>query len=396
MEALYQILEVLKKKDLYPDIRSIEGISTEPEAIVDGKKVLLFCSNNYLGISGDKKIKDEIIKAIEKYGMGSGGSRLVSGNLDIHQRLEKEIAEYKNSESAITFLSGYMANTGAIPAILNNFEYSLKSNFTKAISGDNAEVFSDESNHASIIDGCRLAKAEIIIYRHKDVLDLENKLKKSRAKKKLIVSDGVFSMDGDIAPVDKLADLSDKYEAILMIDDAHGTGILGPNGEGTATHFNLKNKVDITMGTFTKAFGGVGGFITGSKILTDYLRITARSYIFSAPIPPAISAGLIEAINISKNDKGRRERVLSNAKYLRDGLRKNGFDVLGETPIVPILIGKDENAINISRKLFEKGIFAPAIRWPAVPKGESRIRFTVMATHTKEQIDILINTLKSL
>ena len=399
MNNIKKLIDILRSKDIYPDIRSVQGVATEPEIIVDGKRVILFCSNNYLGLSNNKEVKESIKNAVEKYGMGSGGSRLVSGNLDIHQELEHEIASFKGSESAVNFLSGYMANTGTIPAVLTDLEYSLKSIFKNKLLVDRAEVFSDELNHASIVDGCRLSKAEIVVYKHKDTIDLEKKLKKSKALKKLIISDGVFSMDGDIAPIDKLADLAEKYRSMLMIDDAHGSGVLGPNGEGTEAHFILKevkNKVDITLGTYTKAFGGVGGFVSGTKALTDFLRITARSYIFSAPIPPSISAGLITAIKIAKNEGFRREKLISNAKYLRLKLKDSGFNVLGETPIIPVVIGKDEDSISMSRKLFEKGIFAPAIRWPAVPKNQSRLRLTVMATHTKEQIDTLVDSLNSL
>ena len=396
MNNIKKLIDILRSKDIYPDIRSVQGVATEPEIIVDGKRVILFCSNNYLGLSNNKEVKESIKNAVEKYGMGSGGSRLVSGNLDIHQELEHEIASFKGSESAVNFLSGYMANTGTIPAVLTDLEYSLKSIFKNKLLVDRAEVFSDELNHASIVDGCRLSKAEIVVYKHKDTIDLEKKLKKSKALKKLIISDGVFSMDGDIAPIDKLADLAEKYRSMLMIDDAHGSGVLGPNGEGTEAHFKLKNKVDITLGTYTKAFGGVGGFVSGTKALTDFLRITARSYIFSAPIPPSISAGLITAIKIAKNEGFRREKLISNAKYLRLKLKDSGFNVLGETPIIPVVIGKDEDSISMSRKLFEKGIFAPAIRWPAVPKNQSRLRLTVMATHTKEQIDTLVDSLNSL
>jgi 7-keto-8-aminopelargonate synthetase-like enzyme len=238
-----------------------------------------------------------------------------------------------------------------------------------------------------------LAKAERVIYKHKDMSDLENKIKKHKKKNNLIVTDGVFSMDGDIAPLKDIKFLGKKYGIKVMVDDAHASGLLGKNGRGTAEHFNIEN-VDITMDTFTKAFGGVGGFIAGSKDLIDYLRVTARTYIFSAPIPPAVSAGLIEAIKIASIDNKLRENLWNNVKHVREELKKMGFNILGETNIIPILVGNEKRAVAFSRELFENNVFIPAVRWPAVPEGQARLRLTIMATHEKEQIDHLLNILQ--
>jgi 8-amino-7-oxononanoate synthase len=392
MENIKKSLNWIKKNELYPDVYMAESASTDPEVIIDGKKVLMFSSNNYLGLANDERVKLKMIEATKKYGMGSGGSRLLSGNIDIHNELEKQIADFKGEESAITFLAGYMANVGVIPALMADTGSNFLNIFKKPAE-KNSAIFSDELNHASIIDGCRLAKAERVIYKHKDMSDLENKIKKHKKKNNLIVTDGVFSMDGDIAPLKDIKFLGKKYGIKVMVDDAHASGLLGKNGRGTAEHFNIEN-VDITMGTFTKAFGGVGGFIAGSKDLIDYLRVTARTYIFSAPIPPAVSAGLIEAIKIASIDNKLRENLWNNVKHVREELKKMGFNILGETNIIPILVGNEKRAVAFSRELFENNVFIPAVRWPAVPEGQARLRLTIMATHEKEQIDHLLNILQ--
>lgn len=398
-EEVNKILNFATEKGIYPDIPIIESSPTEPEVIVDGKKVLMFSSNNYLGLANHPGVKEAVLRGVEKYGMGSGGSRLMSGNTDVQIELEERIAKFKGCESAITFVTGYMANTGTIQALLNPPNVNIldilkKYNLLSALK-DKSVVFSDELNHASIVDGCRLGKAERIVYKHRDVADLENKLKKAKKyKRKLIITDGVFSMDGDVAPIKEIMDLADEYGAVFMVDDAHSTGVLGENGRGTAEFFKLEKNPDITMGTFTKAFGGIGGFIAGSKEMIDYLRVMARTYMFTAPIPPAIVTGLIESINIIENDKDRIKRVWENSRYLKNKLSDLGFNVLdSESPIVPVLVGEDKKGIELSRAMLEKGFFAPCVRWPAVPAKKSRLRLTVMSEHSKEQIDSLINAL---
>ncbi len=392
-----ETLKFIDKKIAYPDIYSIEGASTNPEVTVNGKKVLMFCSNNYLSIATDSRIKEVMRGAVEKYGMGSGGSRLVSGNIDIQAELEAKIAQFKGVEDAITFSTGYMANTGVIPVLLKPpttsfFGYIKDKTFLR----DASLVLSDELNHASIVDGVRLSKAEKIVFRHKDTAGLEEALKTSRGyKRKLIVTDGVFSMDGDIAPLSDIMNLAKKHDAVVMVDDAHATGILGEHGKGTAEHFHLTENPDISMGTFTKVFGGVGGFVAGSRDLIKYLRVTARTYIFSAPIPPVIATGLIKAIDIVASEPERRRKLWENITYAHAGLRSKNLNILeSETQITPILIGDEKKAINVSRRLLELGCFLPCVRWPAVARGASRLRMTLMTDHTKEQIDALIGALE--
>lgn len=403
-EDNFTILKLLKEKKLFPDIYKINGTPTSPEVnVINDKgvisKVLMFSSNNYLGLANDNRVKSAVIKGVEKYGMGSGGSRLVSGNTEIQVELESSIAKLKGCDSAITFSTGYMANTGVIPAFLNPPKFFpteiakswiLKKIFRKY----DSTVFSDEFNHASIVDGCRLARSNRVIYKHKNLDDLEYKLKKNKYGRKLIITDGIFSMDGDISPVKDLVFLSRKYGAALMIDDAHGTGVLGENGGGTSDYFQLKEKPEIIMGTCTKALGGVGGFVAGSKDIIEYLRISARTYIFSAPIPPAISAGLMESIKIINEEKPFK-KLKTNIEYFLPLLRSAGFNILEtETQIIPLIIGDDIKTIEVSRKLFKEGILVPAIRWPAVPKNLGRLRITLMATHSKENLDYFLGKLK--
>ena len=400
MEQIKKFLKFVQENKLYPDVKLISGSPTATEIVINGRKILVFCSNDYLGLANSALLKKAAHEAIDKYGVGSGGSRLISGNTDIQVELERAIAEFKGGESAITFSTGYMANTGAIPAIMDVVG-NIKKLGNKIIALPSLKkniILSDELNHASIIDGCRLTHSKIVVYKHKNVKDLENKLKKYKSRRKLIVTDGVFSMDGDIAPLPEIVSLAKKYNAITMVDDAHASGVLGRNGRGTTEYFGLKESdVNIIMGTFTKAFGGVGGFIVGSKDLTDFLRITARSYIFSAPIPPTISASLIAAIKEARNNTKLRENLWSNVNYLKNNLKKMGFDTLSsETQIIPVLIGEEAKAIEFSELLFEAGILAPCVRWPAVPWGKARLRLTIKATHTREQIDKLLENIEKI
>ena len=271
-----------------------------------------------------------------------------------------------------------MANVGVIPVL----------------AGNESAIFSDEFNHASIIDGCRLAKAERVIYKHKDINDLEDKIKKHKKKNNLIVTDGVFSMDGDTAPLPDILDLAKKYNAIVYLDDAHATGILGKNGRGLEDYFGIENKVDVTMGTFTKSFGGVGGFVVGSKMLIDYLKIASDSFIFTAPIAPPVVCGLIKAIEIVEKEPWRREKLLRNAEYLRNKLNELNFNTgTSNTQIIPIIIGDEKKAIKVSQFLLEKNIFIPVARWPAVPQKQARLRTTLTCDHTFEQVDYLVESL---
>ena len=385
-----QVLDYVDEKKLYPDIYPIES-AVDTEVLVNGKKNLMFTSNNYLGLATHPKMKKAAIEAIEKYGVGSTGSRLLSGNLKIHIDLERKLAELKGGEAAIVFPSGFATNLGTISGLMNIIKV-LPSDFLKGKS----VILSDELNHASIIDGCRQSKQKVVVYKHVDMRHLEELLKKFQNKRKLIVTDSIFSMDGDIAPLDKIAALAKKYNSMVMIDEAHAIGVLGENNMGAKEHFHLKTPEDITitMGTLSKAVSSMGGYIVGSKELTQYLRVAARPYMFSTAMLPAASAGAIAALEIMSSSEGKalKKKLWENVAYMSNGLKKIGFDTMGScTQIIPILIGSDQDAITATRMYFDHGILAPCVRWPAVPKNTARIRLTVTSNHTKKQIDTLLN-----
>jgi len=398
----------LRAQGVYPEIPVVDGAATEPVIEVDGEDYLLFCSNNLLGMSSHPEVKAAAGAAVEKYGLGSGGSRMMAANMDVHVRLEARIAEFLGRESAICFTTGYMANVGTIPALMKmNFLASLD---LADMARDFAEmrrdwrqsapwdVFSEEANHASGVDGIRLSRATPHIYGHKDMAELEAALEASAGDAKLIISDGVFSMDGDIAPVPEMVKLAKQHAALVMIDDAHGIGVLGTNGRGTLEHHGVDpDGVEILMGTFTKAFGGIGGFVAGKQALIDYLRISARTYIFSAPLPPAIAAGLIASVDIVSREPWRREKALESAALFRNEVQASGFDTLGsETHIIPVLIGREDDARRVTEELHRRNIIAPNVRFPAVPVGRSRIRFVMTSSHTREQINYLLKSLKEI
>lgn len=378
---LQQELQLIEEKGLTRKLRSFSN-GNESEIIMNGEKFLLFSTNNYLGLATDFRLRKKAFEGISKYGTGAGGSRLTTGNFVIHEQLECEIADLKKTEAAIVFSSGYLANIGVISSVMK--------------AGD--IIFSDAWNHASIIDGCRLSTAKTIVYEHADMVDLEHKLRKSHGDgKKFIVTDGVFSMDGDIAPLPEIVALAKKYNAYIMIDDAHATGVLGNDGRGTADYFGLKDEVDLTVGTLSKAIGAEGGFVATSSIAKNYLLNSARSFIFQTALSPSAIEAAREGISIIQHEPERREQLLNNAKYLRGKLVESGFIVKGgETPIISLLIGDAHEAMQFSEKLMDEGVFIPAIRPPTVPKGSSRLRITVMATHTMEQLNVVINKIKEI
>lgn len=374
-------LQVIEEQGLTRKLR-LFSTGNESEVVMNGKKFLLFSSNNYLGLATDSRLKKKATEGISKYGTGAGGSRLTTGNFDIHEQLESEIADFKKTEAAIVFSSGYLANVGVISSVMK--------------AGDT--IFSDAWNHASIIDGCRLSKAKTIVYEHADMVDLERKLRQShRDGLKFIVTDGVFSMDGDIAPLPKIVELSKEYKAYIMIDDAHATGVLGKDGCGTADYFGLKDEIDFTVGTLSKAIGAEGGFVSTSSIAKNYLLNNARSFIFQTALSPSAIEAAREGIAIIQNEPERRKQLLKNARYLRLKLEESGFVIKeGETPIISLIIGSSHEAMQFSAKLLDEGVFIPAIRPPTVPKGSSRLRITVMATHTIEQLDMVISKIKKI
>lgn len=390
------ILNLIRKRDLYPEIKIVTGgIPSKPEFFVDGKKVLSFCSGNYLGLANNEEIKRAIIEGLRQYGIHPSGSVLISGTLEIHRKLEKEIANFIGMEDAMIFNTSTMANMGVIPAIIDlptlKFFTPFKIPFLKT---KESVLFSDEFNHPTIIEGCRLAKVERVIYKHCDMNDLEKKLKKYRRKRKLILTDGVFSSTGEIAPLKEIVDLAKKYGAMVFVDDAIATGILGENGRGTMEYFGLKEGIDIIVTTFSKCFGITGGVACASKTITDYLRISTKTYMFSGAYMGALAKGVLKAIEITKREKWRRTKCWENAKYLKNKLEEAGFNTLNsQTPIIPVFIGDEKIAINMSKDLFDRGILAPPFRWPAVPRGQALMRFTVTCEYSKEQLDRLIENL---
>ncbi len=363
-------LEQIKKTGRYRFLRTIETAQS-PRVILEGREVVLMCSNNYLGLADHPRLREAAKRAIDEYGTSAAASRLVSGTMTLHERLEEALARFKGTPAALVFNCGYMANVGVISSLL----------------GPEDVVFSDELNHASIIDGCRLSKARIVVFPHKDMDALEGLLKKEKGRRRMIVVDGVFSMDGDIAPLPEMVDLAERYGALLMVDEAHGTGVLGERGTGTVEHFGLTQRVPIQMGTLGKALGGFGAYVAGGQVFREYLINRARSFIFTTALPPADMAVALEAVRMVQEEPQRRQRLHENVAYLVDGLRELGFSVTNQgTAIIPVIIGPEDKTMEMSMKLLEYGVFVAGIRPPTVPPGTSRLRVTVMATHTKEDL----------
>jgi glycine C-acetyltransferase len=364
-------LDKLKKAGLFVNVRTIEG----PQGawiIIDGKKVLNLSSNNYLGFANDPKLKSVSQEAIETYGVGPAAVRTIAGTTSLHKELERKLALFKGVEGSITFQSGFCANLAVIPAVV----------------GKEDVVFSDELNHASIIDGCRLSKARVVRYEHCNPEDLQAKISAEKnGRRRLIITDGVFSMEGDVAPLPEIANIAEKYKAITMVDDAHGEGVLGRSGRGIVDHFNLHGRIDIEVGTMSKAFGVVGGYIAGTKRLTDYLSQKGRPFLFSSAVPAADVAACIAAVDTLIASDALVKKLWENTSFFQGKMKQIGFD-LGhtETPITPVMIGDAKKASEFSRMLFEEGIFAQAIGYPTVPMGKARIRVMLSATHSEEDL----------
>jgi 8-amino-7-oxononanoate synthase len=362
---LRQRLDELDSQGLRRRLRLIDG-PQGPEVMLDGRPVLLLCSNNYLGLADHPRLRRAAADAALALGTSSGASRLISGSMSIHSDLEMRLAEFEGTEAALLFGSGYLANTGAIAALARRGEV----------------VFSDELNHASIIDGCRLAGAETVVYRHADTEHLEWAVRRAAGRGALIVTDGVFSMDGDVAPLEDLVTLARRHGCRLMVDEAHATGCLGPGGRGSVAAAGLIGEVDLIVGTLGKALGGYGAYACGSQEMMDFLINTARPFIFSTAPPPPSVAAAAAALELLTESPKRVERLRDNAAALRDGLRAEGLEPIGsETQIVPLVIGEADDAMALCERLLEEGVFAQAIRPPTVPAGTCRLRLTVMATH---------------
>lgn len=384
-DALEGALDEIKKKGLQRSLRTVESMQ-EPVVRINGREVILMCSNNYLGLANHPALVAAALDAVQKYGVAAGASRLVSGNMSAHAQLEQDTARFKKTESALLFNSGYQANTGIITALADR----------------DTAILSDELNHASIIDGIRLSGARVSVYKHRDLNMVEDLLrslpdKPDRGKRpaRLIITDSVFSMDGEIAPLQDLAGLAEKYHALVMIDEAHATGVLGKNGGGAAEMLGLGGRIHIQMGTFSKALGSFGAYAAGSSLLTDFLMNTARSFIFTTALPPAVCAVSSKAIELVQQHPELRQTLGENVRFLRDGLRGMGFDVSRDpTPIIPLIIGDAGKTMQLSSLLLERGVFVSGIRPPSVPEGTSRLRLTVMATHTTQMLTQVLDALK--
>jgi glycine C-acetyltransferase len=365
----------LKDKGLLINIRKIQSPMGK-NLTVDGKKVLNFCSNNYLGLANDPRIRRAAKEAIDNFGVGPAAVRTIAGTTSLHIKLEKALSEFKKAEDVITFQSGFVANLATIPALVSEGDL----------------IFSDELNHASIIDGCRLSKATVIRYSHLNPADLEHKIKENpRSGKKLIITDGVFSMDGDIAPLPEIAKIAEKYGALLMVDDAHGEGVLGKNGSGIVDHFNLHGKVDVEVGTMSKAFGVVGGMVAGKKEIIYWLRQKGRPFLFSSAMTAQDTAACLKAVEILKKSDSLVKKLWDNTFYFKNGMKKLGFDIgNSQTPIVPIMLGDAHLAKEFSKKLFDNKIFAMAITYPTVAEGKARIRVMISASHAKSDLDMAL------
>src|SRR5580692_9013779 len=377
-------LDDLRQRGTYFKLRELDD-QQAPVCTYDGKRVINLASNNYLGLCNHPKLEEAAIAATKKYGVGSGAVRTIAGTMKIHMELEEKIARFKNVEACVVFQSGFTANAGTVSSILSKEDF----------------IISDELNHASIIDGARLSRAKIKVFRHKDVAHAEEILKEIQNEpgRKLIITDGVFSMDGDIGTVDKLADLAEKYGAIMMVDDAHASGVLGRNGRGSIDHFNCHGRVDIQVGTLSKAIGAIGGYVCGSKDLIDFLYHRARPFLFSTSHPPSVTATCIAAFDLLEAEPERIERLWDNTRYFKKELGRIGFNIGGvttpasETPITPIIIGDGRLTMDFSRELFKEGVLGTGIAFPTVPEGKARIRTIMTATHTNEELQQALEVL---
>ena len=379
---VHEELERLKEQKLYQRLRVLQGEQL-PVSTFDGKRVINLSSNNYLGLTTHRKLRRAAAAAIKTHGVGSGAVRTIAGTMDIHLALEEQIARFKQTEAAVVFQSGFVANAGTVQAVL----------------GEDDLIVSDELNHASIIDGGRLSKATRKIFRHKDLNHCEEILREAQnwSGRKLLITDGVFSMDGDIAPLVELCDLAEKYGCIMMVDDAHASGVLGRGGRGTVDHFNVHGRVDIQVGTLSKAIGSMGGYVCGSRDLIEFLYHRARPFLFSTSHPPSVTATCQAAFELLDSPDGEKliQKLWRNTKFFKKRLKKLGFNTgMSETPITPIIVGEAARAHEFSRQLFEEGVFAQGIGYPTVAEGKARIRTIVTATHKRQELEQALEVLE--
>lgn len=380
LQYLTDELNKLREQRLYQKLRILETEQL-PVANFDGHEVINLSSNNYLGLTTHPKLKEAAVRAVEEFGVGSGAVRTIAGTMTIHMALEEKIAQFKNVEASVVFQSGFTANAGTVSALL----------------GKEDVIISDELNHASIIDGCRLSRAEIKVFPHKDVDTCEKVLKEIEGRQchKLLITDGVFSMEGDIAPLPQLVELAEKYGCIMMIDDAHSSGVLGRNGRGTVDHFGLHGRVDINVGTLSKAIGALGGYVCSTRDTVDFLYHRARPFLFSTSHPPSVAASCLAAFEVLDEEPQLVEHLWANTRFFKEGLKTLGFNTgMSETPITPIIVGDAALAHEFSRQLFQEGVFAQGIGYPTVAPGKARIRTIVTATHTEGELKQALNILE--
>jgi len=385
LSYLTEQLNELKSKGTHFKLRVLED-EQAPECTFDGKHVINLASNNYLGLTTHPKLREAALEATRKYGVGSGAVRTIAGTMKIHMELEEKIARFKNVEACVVFQSGFAANAGTVSAVLGKEDF----------------IISDQLNHASIIDGARLSRAKILVFNHKDLNHAEEQLAsvKDQPGRKLLITDGVFSMDGDIGPLPGLCDLAEKYGAIMMVDDAHASGVLGRNGRGTIDHFHQHGRVDIQVGTLSKAIGALGGYVCGTRDLIDYLYHRARPFLFSTSHPPSVAATCIAAFDVLEQEPERIDKLWENTRFWKKELGLLGFDIGGrttpasETPITPIIIGDGARTMEFSRELFKEGVLGTGIAFPTVPEGKARVRTIMTATHTREELQRALEVLK--
>lgn len=373
-EFLNTNLEDLKSRGLYNEIDPIQS-ANGPKVIIRGKELINLSSNNYLGLATDERLKTVAKEAVDKYGVGAGAVRTINGTMELHEELEKKLAEFKHTEAAIAYQSGFNCNMAAISAVMNKED----------------AILSDELNHASIIDGCRLSRAKVIRFNHSDMEDLRQKAKEAvesgQYNKIMVITDGVFSMDGDVAKLPEIVEIAEEFDLITYVDDAHGSGVLG-KGAGTVKHFGLSDKVDFQIGTLSKAIGVVGGYVAGKQKLIDWLKVQSRPFLFSTALTPGDVAACIKSIDLLMESTELQDRLWENSQYLKDGLSKIGFDIgKSETPITPVIIGDEKLTQTFSKRLYEEGVYAKSIVFPTVPKGTGRVRNMPSAAHTKEMLD---------
>lgn len=373
-------LESLRTQGLFNTIRTIET-PMDGNIVVDGKEVLNFCANNYLGLANHPQLREAAKKAIDQYGIGPGAVRSIAGTMTLHNQLEERLAKFKGAEAVITLQSGFTANLATIPALV----------------GKGDVIFSDALNHASIIDGCRLSRAQIVAYAHNDMDDLRRKIAETTEYgRRIIISDGVFSMDGDIAPLPELYEIAKQHDILLMVDDAHGEGVLGKGGRGIVDHFDLHGKVDIEVGTMSKAFGVVSGIVAGKKVIVDWLRQRGRPFLFSSAMTVPDTAACLEAVDMLENSTELVDRLWANTRFMKQEMSNLGFDIgNSETPIIPLMLGEEALAQKFSRTLFENGMFAMAIVYPTVAKGKARIRLMNTAAHSQNDLEQALDTLQT-